>query len=189
MNARTVLFGLLAVVAVAAAVLSFAALDELGRLCGFGALSVLLPLVLDAGAAAGTVAWLGSTGRPRSFGRVLALVLLGGSVVGNATAHGLVAYGTAAPWWAVVAVSAVAPAVLGAVVHLATLTAQTRTERPEQAQETPAETPGDEETPDRAAELIAVGVGRLRLARELGISEHQARELLAARRNGNGAGS
>ncbi len=38
---------------------------------------------------------------------------------------------------------------------------------------------------DRAAELIADGAGRRRLAKELDITEHQARELLAARRNGH----
>ena len=77
---RVVLFTLLAIVATAAVVLSLSALDELGQVCGFGPLSLLLPLVLDAGAAAGTVAWLARTGRPREFGRVLALLLLGGSV-------------------------------------------------------------------------------------------------------------
>lgn len=40
---------------------------------------------------------------------------------------------------------------------------------------------------DRAAALIAEGAGRRRLARELDISEHQARELLAERRNGHQA--
>ncbi|MCW2722834.1 DUF2637 domain-containing protein [Pseudonocardia sp.] len=214
---RLVLFALLAIVAGAAAVLSFAALDELGRLCGFGPLAALLPLVLDAGAAAGTVAWLGRTGPPRQFGRVLALVLLGGSVAGNATAHGLAAYGLVAPWWAVVVVSALPPAVLGAVVHLATLTAQGDTGRPEQTEEAaaegthdlgtpvtgffpaPGETPTDQgvaagdpdrsdDDTDRAAALIAEGVGRRRLARELGISEHQAREMLGGSRNGHAAG-
>ncbi|MGD9525627.1 MAG: DUF2637 domain-containing protein [Pseudonocardia sp.] len=39
---------------------------------------------------------------------------------------------------------------------------------------------------DRAAELIAAGAGRRRLARELGVSEYEARALLAASRNGDG---
>lgn len=38
---------------------------------------------------------------------------------------------------------------------------------------------------DRAALLIAEGVGRRRLARELGVTEHEARALLDARRNGS----
>jgi hypothetical protein len=44
--------------------------------------------------------------------------------------------------------------------------------------------PGDEagdEVADRAAALIDEGAGRRRLARELQISEHQARELIASR--------
>lgn len=40
---------------------------------------------------------------------------------------------------------------------------------------------------DRAAELIAQGAGRRRLARELKIPESQARALLAAARNGHGS--
>ena len=39
---------------------------------------------------------------------------------------------------------------------------------------------------DRVAELVAAGAGRRRLSRELGVTEHEARELLAKRRNGAG---
>lgn len=122
---RALLGVLLAVVAAAAAVLSFSALDELGRLCGFASLAWLLPVVLDAGAAAGSLAWLTQPiGPARVFGRRLALALLGSSVGGNAVGHLLTALAVAAPWWLVVAVSAAAPVVLGAVVHLAVLAAQ-----------------------------------------------------------------
>jgi hypothetical protein len=38
---------------------------------------------------------------------------------------------------------------------------------------------------DPVAELIAAGVGRRRLSRELGVSEYEARQLLAARTNGH----
>ena len=56
MNARVVLSGLLLVVAAAAAVLSFAALRDLALLCGFApTLAWLLPVVVDAGAAAGSL--------------------------------------------------------------------------------------------------------------------------------------
>src|SRR5689334_14634015 len=124
MTARIMLFGLLAVVATAAAVLSFSALRDLALLCGFAAeLAWLLPVVVDAGAAAGSLVWLG--GRTyelaRRFARALALTLLGLSVAANALAHGLDAYRLAPAWWVVVIVSAIAPAVLGAVVHLAVL--------------------------------------------------------------------
>lgn len=214
MNTRVVLFALLAVVAAAAAVLSFAALDQLGRMSGFGPLSPLLPVVVDAGAAAGSVAWLGTTGPRRRFGRGLALALLVGSVAGNALSHGLTAYGLTAPWWVVVAVSAVPPAVLGAVVHLATLTANVTPGRPMPAASFPdpgktlagqvdaginldsdekgvatTDPPGVGTSNGRAGELIADGAGRRRLARELGMSEYEARRLLNGHRNGDKASS
>ena len=118
------LFGLLAVVATAAAVLSFSALRDLALLCGFAPeLAWLLPVVVDAGAAAGSLVWLGGRTHElaRRFARTLALTLLGLSVGANALAHGLDAYRLAPAWWVVVIVSAIAPAVLGAVVHLAVL--------------------------------------------------------------------
>lgn len=236
MNA--VLFGLLGLVALSAAVLSFDALLGLALACGFAPLLAwMLPLVIDAGAAAGTLAWLARTGATRAFGRVLALVLLAGSVAGNALGHGLAAYSVAPAWWLVSLVSAIPPAVLAAVVHLAVLAGRGRppgggedghpggglvTTPPAEDEETdivpvaagceslpgelvdahglsrlwddapPAEpVPDDPAEPepagdggrDRAAELIAEGAGRRRLARELDITEHAARELLAVRRN------
>jgi hypothetical protein len=123
-SARTVLYGLLLIVAGAAAVLSFSALRDLALVCGFAPwLAWLLPVVVDAGAAAGSLVWLGgwSGDSARRFARALALVLLGLSVAANALGHGLAAFSLAPAWWVVVIVSAVAPAVLGAVVHLAVL--------------------------------------------------------------------
>ena len=124
MTTRTVLYGLLLVVAGAAAVLSFAALRDLALVCGFAPwLAWLLPVVVDAGAAAGSLVWLGgwSAESARRFARALALALLGLSVAANALGHGLAAFDLDPEWWVVVIVSAVAPAVLGAVVHLAVL--------------------------------------------------------------------
>ena len=121
---RVLMWAGLLTVAGAAAVLSFAALRDLAALCGFGpALAPLLPVTVDAGAAVASLVWLGrwAPGPARRFARGLALALLGGSVAGNALGHGLVAYSARPHWLVVVAVSAVAPAVLGAVVHLATL--------------------------------------------------------------------
>lgn len=215
MSPRTVLYVLLALVAGCAAVLSFSGLHGLALVCGFAWWAApLLPLVVDAGAAAGTLAWLTRDGRARRFGRALALLLLAASVGGNAVGHVLAAYGWTAPWWLVVAVSGVAPAVLGAVVHLAVLAAQGFTapavlaveafEDPGEGGETrdehglsplwavapPAgDPPGSHPGGDRAAELIADGAGRRRLARELGIPESRARVLLAESRNGTGAGT
>jgi hypothetical protein len=209
MSARTVLYALLGIVATAAAVLSFSALRDLALVCGFAPqLAWLLPVVVDAGAAAGSLVWLGGqvARAARTFARALALTLLALSVAANALGHGLAAFGLAPAWWVVVIVSAVAPAVLGAVVHLAVLVG-----RPE-----PVVEPGPDEEPipyeltaaayeagtldehdlsrlwevapparsegERAAELIAQGVGRRRLSRELGVTEYEARQLLARSR-------
>ena len=206
MRARPVLFGLLLVVAGAAAVLSFAALRDLARLCGFSpGLAWLLPVVVDAGAAAGSLVWLGGQAPPAAqrFARVLALGLLTLSVVANALGHGLEAYRLSPPWWVVVAVSAIAPAVLGAVVHLAVLVGRRPLIQVPSGLDEPAgledETDFDDgflaenglsrfwadapqvagaDGEERAAVLIAAGVGRRRLARELGMSEYEARQLL-----------
>jgi hypothetical protein len=200
MTGRRILFGLLLVVAAAAAVLSFAALRDLARLCGFTSeLAWLLPVVVDAGAAAGSLVWLGGRAAyvAQRFARALALGLLTLSVVANALGHGLAAYRLSPPWWVVVAVSAIAPAVLGAVVHLAVLVG-----RPQHAPAGPdldepddrdgdlldehglshfwADAPpsSDKQETERAELLIAAGIGRRRLARELGMSEYEARQLL-----------
>ncbi|WP_214364963.1 DUF2637 domain-containing protein [Pseudonocardia sp. H11422] len=203
MTARGGLFALLLIVAVAAAVLSFAALRDLALTCGFAAwLAWLLPVVVDAGAAAGSLVWLGGwAAEPaRRFARALALGLLTLSVAANALGHGLEAYGLAPPWWVVVVVSAIAPAVLGAVVHLAVLVGRRRVDVPG------VEEPHDDEVidleenglsrwwetaqpvsepslTDRAQVLIAGGLGRRRLAKELGVTEHEARQLLEASRH------
>jgi len=168
---RVVLYSLLAAVAGAAAVLSFAALRDLALLCGFDSqLAWLLPIVVDAGAAAGSLAWLG-TAAPgaRSYGRVLALVMLASSVAGNALAHGLAAYGVRPHWLVVVGVSAIAPAVVFAMVHLLVLVG-----RPLHVD--PAET-----WEEKRERLLGEGVGRRRLMSELDISEWEARQLLQAR--------
>lgn len=188
-------WALLALVALAAAVLSFSALRDLALVCGFsGGLAWLLPVTIDAGAAAGALAWLGGPVAGRLFGRTLTWALLSTSVVGNAVSHYLSAYHLAPAWWLVVLVSAVAPAVLGCGVHLAVLVGRTV-----ETVTTPAECPSPEITepargddtaatpvpelaavpdPDPVAELIESGAGRGRIAKELGITEHQARKLI-----------
>jgi hypothetical protein len=201
-SARGWLFALLAVVAAAAAVLSFAALRDLARQCGFDPrLAWLLPVVVDAGAAAGSLVWLGSeaTDSARRFARSLALGLLVLSVVANALGHVLEAYRLEPAWWVVVAVSGVAPAVLGAVVHLAVLVGRERApvvEPPQDLDDADLRDPGlswwdtappASGQPDRASALIAGGIGRRRLAKELGVTEHEARQLLEASRRTNGS--
>lgn len=203
MTSRRVLFLLLAVVAAAAAVLSFSALRDLALVCGFAAgLAWLLPVVVDAGAAAGSLVWLGRAvaEAARRFARTLALSLLALSVAANALGHGLEAFRLAPAWWVVVIVSAVAPSVLGAVVHLAVLVGRTH----EDEDETPigysltreaykadllddnglshrwddAPPAALDTSPNRAEALIAAGAGRRRLSRELDITEYEARRLL-----------
>ena len=202
MNSRITLYVLLGVVATAAAVLSFSALSDLSLVCGFAAqLAWLLPVVIDAGAAAGSLVWLGGQANQaaRSFARTLALALLTMSVAANALGHGLEAFRLEPAWWVVVIVSAVAPAVLGAVVHLAVLVGRPQQvhefdEQPipyELAAEAYADDSLDEHgvsrlwdaaplvvEDERTAQLIAAGVGRRRLARELDITEYEARRLL-----------
>lgn len=121
---RLALYVLLSAVGAAAAVLSFSALRDLALLCGFSdRLAWLLPVTIDAGAAASSLVWLGpwAAAGARAYGRTLAVGLLVGSVGGNALGHGLEAYGARPHWLVVVGVSAIAPAVLGALVHLVVL--------------------------------------------------------------------
>ena len=202
---RVALYVLLVAVALAAAVLSFDALRGLALLCGFArSLAWLLPVVVDAGAAGGSLVWL--TGwaptQARRFAQRLALVLLGLSISANALGHVLTQAGGPAPAWVVAVASGVAPAVLAALIHLGVLCG-----RPAESKDDavsldstasdssllpPALPPAGDEPPadvadadDRAAELIAAGYGRRRLAAELQIKEHEARELIATRRNGH----
>lgn len=187
--------------------LSFSALRDLALVCGFAPrLSWLLPVVVDAGAAAGSLVWLGghAGSAARTFARALALALLVLSVAANALGHGLAAFDLAPAWWVVVIVSAVAPSVLGAVVHLAVLVGRPEpasTVRPDLDESIPYQLAGAYEhglidehgrsrhwddapaAQDRATELIAAGVGRRRLSRELEITEYEARRLIARTRN------
>lgn len=214
MNARTVLYILLGVVAAAAAVLSFSALRDLALVCGFAPrLAWLLPVVVDAGAASGSLVWLGGrdAAGARTFAQALALSLLALSVAANALGHGLAAFALAPAWWVVVIVSAVAPAVLGAVVHLAVLVGRPVPAPDVDEEPIPYEltaeayeagaldengmsplwevAPPARDDGDRAADLIARGVGRRRLSRELGVTEYEARQLLARTRATEAEGS
>lgn len=110
-------------VAGAAFRLTFTTLERLGRLCGFGDDSSLLPVCLDVAGVMATVVWLWPLmpREARSWARWVAVATIGGSVLGNALLHYLEAFGLRPPWLVVVVVSAVPPAVLGAVVHLAVL--------------------------------------------------------------------
>jgi hypothetical protein len=107
----------LAIVGLAAAVLTFTTLFSLAVACGFDPrLAWLLPLSVDVAGLVALRIWLREG--PTSARRLM-LVCIALSVAGNATQHGLAAYGLAVPWWVIVVVSAVPPSVLAAVVHLA----------------------------------------------------------------------
>lgn len=118
------LFAGLGVVALAAAVMSFASLQQLGERAGFSpVLAALLPLAIDAKAVVATRAWLSprTPTQARRYACGLALAAVGLSVVGNAGEHAMTAYALATPWWVVVTVSAVPPVALAATAHLAAL--------------------------------------------------------------------
>lgn len=122
-RSRRWLYTLLAVVGSAAILLSFDALRGLAEKVKFGSLDVLLPVVVDAGAIGAALVWLSSWAPDdaRKMARGLALILLGGSVGGNALSHWLDTSHTEPHWVVIVAVSAVAPSVAAALVHLAVL--------------------------------------------------------------------
>lgn len=166
MKLEHALYGLLVIVAAAAAVLSFTTLTALAGAVGFlpagepfwlrPGTAWLLPVTIDVGAAAGSLVWLSRTGRARAFGRALALALLGLSVAGNAVGHALAVADRPHPLvmgLLVVVVSAIPPAVLGAVVHLAMLCG--RQDDDEDQDDADEDGSRPELSPDRERTLIA----------------------------------
>lgn len=129
------------VVAVSAAVLSFASLQALGQRAGYApGLAALLPIAIDAQAVVATRAWLAAAtpGPARRYARGLALTAVALSVIGNAGEHAMSAAGTVAPWWVVVLIAAVPPIALAATAHLGALLA---------TRSTPIDTPAIEAAP------------------------------------------
>jgi len=182
----------LAVVFVAAAVLSFSALAELAEMVGMSRrLTWLFPVCTDAGVAVSTAVWLSRRHNPDAerFARRLTWALLALTVAGNAAHQGLAAAGMVPPWWVAVLVGAIPPGVVGAVVHVAVLVGRgtdssaSEPRRLMTEEDHPVDDPsGVPPREARAAQLIAAGAGRRRLAAELGIPEHRARALLASHR-------
>jgi hypothetical protein len=162
----------MALVAVAAAALSFQSLWRLGQLAGYGQLAWAFPLVVDLGAASSCAAWLHTRSR-QALGMTWAL--LATSALLNGTTHYLTSTGTAPGWLLVVAVAAVPPTVLGLCVHLAVGLGSGDAE----ATFVHAEPVLD--LAERARRIVAAspGAGRNTLARELRISTYRARSLLA----------
>jgi hypothetical protein len=182
----------LSVVLAAAAVLSFSALAELAAMVGMSRRLVwLFPVCTDAGVAVSTAVWLSRRHNPDAerFARRLTWTLLALTVAGNAAHQGLAAAGMVPPWWVAVLVGAIPPGVVGAVVHVAVLVGRgangsgSEPARQMPPNDHPVVSPSDVPPwEDRAAQLIAAGAGRRRLAAELGIPEHRARAVLASHR-------
>jgi len=151
-----------------------------------------LPITVDVLAVVATRVWLRGTAPADAvrFAQRAAWAAIAASVFGNAY-HGLL---TGRGRLDTVIVSAVPAVVIGALVHLAVLVGRPQVGEMGDGpgEESPgggraAAQPGDDRASDRATELIAAGVGRRRLARELEITEHEARRLLeGAGRNGDG---
>lgn len=169
----------IAVVGIAAAILTFTTLRDLALACGITGelwklkLAYLVPVTVDAAGIIATRVWLRGTDRPEAvrFARWLAWSCIAGSVVGNAGQHGMAAYHLIVPWWVVVLVSAVPPAMLGAVVHLGHLrtgvdrSADRSTEEPVQAviertDSVPTETPELPEATEAPEPARPAGVDR-----------------------------
>lgn len=143
----------LAVVLAAAAVLSFDALRGLALAVSIpGHFAWLLPIAVDAGAAVSCSVWLAPSS-PRDASRFAAKMtwsLLVATVAGNAGQLGMHAHGVTPPWPVAVAVGAIAPAVVGAVVHLVVLLVRDRDRRSDSP--VSDQTVGDEAEPP-ASEL------------------------------------
>ncbi len=187
---RRITVGSVVLVGVVAAVVSYAHISELAARSGEAWRAWLLPLSVDGMLVASTLAIVDRRrfGQPAGWVPWAGLTLgIAASLAGNvAAARPDVVSQIVAAWPPL----ALAVSIETMVVVLRRGTAQTRTEPAVSAVERPAEdSEGDctpdpvpvVATPDPVAELLEQGAGRRRLARELGVTEHQARQLLADR--------
>lgn len=197
------------VVVLATVALSFASLRTLAEMCGFtGWLGWVWPICLDAVAYLATRVWL-EKGAGYRFARALAIGAISLSLVANGLVHGLTEYGLTPHWTIVVLVGAVPPLMLALVVHLlvidqpASLATEPADDDEDERHSVPVTdaeqdepaprqddasvdtTAGEDSLTARARELLAAAraegdvMGRTRLARELGITEHRARRVMA----------
>jgi hypothetical protein len=118
------ILALLIVIGLAAAALSFASIAGLAIQCGIPPeLAWLLPIVIDAGVVAGTIVWLSRRLFPNEDARRLAagytVSLLVVSIAANVTNHVLAVEHLSASLWVIIPVSAIAPATVFVIVHLA----------------------------------------------------------------------
>jgi Protein of unknown function (DUF2637) len=168
-----VTWGGILLVAAAAAILTFTTLRDLATACGIGGevlglpLAWLLPITVDASGAVAIRVWLTRTApdEATSLARRLSWVCITLSIAGNAGQHGMAAYGVVPPWPVIVLVSAVPPAMFGAIVHLAVLMSRPQsafiwngvpekedepelTQKPTPSPEPPEDEPEDDSKPD-----------------------------------------
>ncbi len=176
----------MAVVLIAAAVLSFSALRELAVAVRISpTLAWLLPIAVDAGAAVSCRTWLARRAPKDAerFAQRLTWGLLALTVLGNATSQGMTANGVTPPWWVAVVVGAVPPAVVGSVIHLAVLVGR---HTPEPVDEADQEDEALEDPDPLLADLLDLmatsekPVGRGTVMKELGVNEYRAKQLLKA---------
>lgn len=165
----------------------------------------LLPVTIDAAGIVAARVWLRGSAPAVAveYARKLTWACIASSIVGNAGQHVMAEFAIDPPWWVVVLVTAIPAATLGAVVHLGHLvrrqpggdsqastgaqSTQASTEIPEtpeipEVPESPERQPaGDagDELVAKARELVAAGAGRPKLVKELAVTPHRARQLIA----------
>lgn len=168
-------------VGVVAAVISYNHIYELAARSGEQWRAALLPLSVDGMLVAATLAIVDRRRVGQRAGWVpwLGLALgIAASLAGNVAAArpDLISQIVAA--WPPVALAVSIETLVGV---LRRVSPSTTTEAPQINVEPPAEVPVGDDDPDPIAELIAEGAGRRRIAQVAGVSEHEARKMIASR--------
>jgi hypothetical protein len=186
------------VVAAVAAIVSYAHMQHLAELHGEAWRSVLIPLAVDGMLVASTLAVVSQRRHRRPGGWVpwlgLALGIVASLAANVAAARPEVIAQLIAAW---------PPVALAVSIETLVVVLRSDMRRPDQVRPEGLVEPatavgfngtcssaqpdaGETCSADPVTELIESGAGRRRLATELGITEHQARVMLEARRNGAG---
>lgn len=178
-SVRLVTIGAVSVVAAVAAVASYVHMHELATDAGEGWRALLIPLSVDGMLVAASMVMLvrRRAGLPAGLLPWLGLVLgIAASLGANVAA--------ASPNWLSWIVSGWPPLALAVSFELLILVTRDQPADPPPGDEEPEPPAEPEAGDDRVAELIAAGLGRRRLSKQLAISESQARALVDAHRNG-----
>ncbi|MGD9989330.1 DUF2637 domain-containing protein [Pseudonocardia sp.] len=187
-----------AVVAVVAAVASYVHMHQLASGAGEGWRAILVPLSVDGMLVAASMVMFvrRREGLPAGLLPWVGLVL---GIVASLAANVAAGQPTWRPGWLPGVVAAWPPIALAIGFELLILVNRAGGQRPVVGPENggiatgdaggePGDTAGQrvETADERAARLIAEGFGRKRLSKELGVTEHQARDLIANHRQTNG---